>query len=58
MSYSTKGFLIGHETGHIGERSFKCAMCGKSFSELGYLKRNMRIEDPHRRENISVHQNV
>ena len=41
MSYSTSGFLKGQERGHIGEKPFKCTMCGKSFSESGYLKRNM-----------------
>ena len=29
------------ELTNVGENPFKCTMCGKSFSESGYLKRNM-----------------
>ena len=30
------------ELTNLSEKPFKCTMCGKSFSESGYLKRNMR----------------
>ena len=39
---STQGFLKRQERTHIGEKPFKSTMCGKSFSESGYLKRNLK----------------
>ena len=42
MSFSTSGLLKRQERTQIGEKPFKCTMCGKSFSESGYLKRNLK----------------
>ena len=45
MRYSTIHIRLLERTGecaHKGERPFEYKMCGKSFSESGYFKRNMR----------------
>ena len=42
LGCSTLSILKRQERIHTGVKPFKSTMCGKSFSESGYLKRNLR----------------